>query len=141
MSNSIAQSRNLHFGEILQNIFDGWKRQVESTLNGITSFFCSKSKCQNFKMWKSKKHGVIKKHYYYNIFTKQLYNLHEKIISYLFPPIKPPISTIKSGVPFQNIVPMWYLSSFWVNARLSVSLLWQNDVFFLGIIYSNAYDN
>jgi hypothetical protein len=39
------------------------------------------------------------------IFTKKLYNLHEKIFSYLFPPIKPPISTIESGVVLHNVAP------------------------------------
>jgi len=28
---------------------------------------------------------------------------------------------------------------FWVDAQSNVSLLWQNNVFFLGILYSNAY--
>jgi hypothetical protein len=62
--------------------FDGWKLRVETILNHIASFPHSKSKCQNFKIWESEKHEVIRRIYYDTILTKQLYNLHEKIVSY-----------------------------------------------------------
>jgi hypothetical protein len=34
---------------------------------------------------------------------------------------------------------IWFEELFKVDAQLNVLLLWQNDVFSLGILYSNAY--